>query len=355
MDLLDNLFDAGAFVADLLDSIHSVANTILTPSATDDDYWIDFALFAAPVLLAIVFAVSHYRNSRTQAATPLAATEPAETRAVDDRANRPANVEEQELLANARARLDEARRQQTAALGHATQPQLQPRQLEHPAAGGDQAAEPAGDNQPQQMPPPNTAAQLPNMPVAPKRVGKKRAANLERKENLRRYREWQVSSQQEQEQKRMVVNAEKDRIAAQKEAEAQERERKRMREELERIRRIEREEAKKELEEAGKPSVYSMEDTVLEYIEGHIVIHLEHAARELNVRLEELEVYLEEKIEEGEWAGHLDLEQGQFIYLDPTRIAAVRARLEAEGKVSKSDIAAILLDPTTTVHREILA
>ncbi|KAI9179881.1 hypothetical protein H9P43_005213 [Blastocladiella emersonii ATCC 22665] len=308
--------------------------------------WIDWLLLATPVLVltvGIAFLARDRWFARTNpVATPAmvhpvpyvavaAAVPPAREDVVDhhdqappaaadavdeDAAAQDAEPDrEPEADTTARARLEQVRAEHTAAA------------LRHRPAAAAAAGGAAGD------------------PQLPKRLGKKRAANLERKENMRRYREWAVHNQQERERRREALDEERARIA-------DERERAMRREEIDReyaravaekARR--REEERRELEEAAKPSVYDMEERVMAYIQGHLVVHLPAMAAALNVRYEELEVYLEDKLDEGEWNGHLDLELGQFVYLDPARVAVLNAQLLAHGKVAKAESMRILLDP----------
>ncbi|KAI9219570.1 hypothetical protein BC828DRAFT_385855 [Blastocladiella britannica] len=309
----------------VLDDAFDFFLTFLDATLALDLDWIDVALVVAPLAAAVYFGALYMR---------------------------PAEVHRTVLVPQPAPPLHPE-----AAEAHAPLLREDPAALVEPQGDGD-VADPNPPNDDQNGQPDPAAAAGPEFPDAPavvnlaaplRRVGKKRAANLERKENLRRYREWQVSQQQDQESRRTAENAERDRIAEAKELEALDRERSRRKQEMAQLRRIEREQEQLDWAEAQKPSVYSMEPRVLAFIEARLVVNLASMAQELNVRLEELEVYIEDKIEEGEWMGMLDLDQGVFTYMDPSRVAMLRQQLEVRGKVPKREIMAILSDPTVQV------
>ncbi|KNE54351.1 hypothetical protein AMAG_00330 [Allomyces macrogynus ATCC 38327] len=180
----------------------------------------------------------------------------------------------------------------------------------------------------------------------PRRLGKKKARSNEMRENMRRHREWEVAYFEEREKRRAAQAEDRARRAAEQEELQQEEEARRVKELMAEQKRRERELAWKELEEAQKQSVYDIEDVAEQYIRDRCVVDLEVAAKELDVRLDELQVFVEDKLEEEKWFGQFD-DQGRFIYLDRERIALIRQQLLEHGRIAKLEARALLLP----VHR----
>ncbi|KAJ3361632.1 hypothetical protein GGF32_007100 [Allomyces javanicus] len=176
----------------------------------------------------------------------------------------------------------------------------------------------------------------------PRRLGKKKARSNEMRENMRRHREWEVAYFEEREKRRAAQAEDRARRAAEQEELQQEEEARRAKELMAEQKRRERELAWKELEEAQKQSVYDIEDVAEQYFKDRCVIDLEVAAKELDVRLDELQVFVEDNLEEEKWIGQFD-DQGRFIYLDRERIALIRQQLLEHGRIAKLEARALLL------------
>jgi hypothetical protein len=97
---------------------------------------------------------------------------------------------------------------------------------------------------------------------------------------------------------------------------------------------------------------------------NYVTVNLSTAAIALDVRKDELEVYVEDNLNEKKWLGFFDDAGkqhavcflsfectralivafiGNFIYLCPTRVAQIRAILEQEGRVTKERAKQFLL------------
>ncbi|KAJ3373904.1 hypothetical protein GGF31_008789 [Allomyces arbusculus] len=176
----------------------------------------------------------------------------------------------------------------------------------------------------------------------PRRLGKKKARSNEMRENMRRHREWEVAYFEEREKRRAAQAEDRARRAAEQEELQQEEEARRAKELMAEQKRRERELAWKELEEAQKQSVYDIEDVAEQYFKERCVVDLGVAAKELDVRLDELQVFVEDNLEEEKWIGQFD-DQGRFIYLDRERIALIRQQLLEHGRIAKLEARALLL------------
>ncbi|KAJ1515046.1 hypothetical protein HMI55_004092 [Coelomomyces lativittatus] len=78
-----------------------------------------------------------------------------------------------------------------------------------------------------------------------------------------------------------------------------------------------------------------------------VVVNLDVMAADLRLRSKDLHDYVHQQLEKKHWIGQFS-PQGQFIYIDPDRLAMLRTILERQGHLSTKEAISIFSGPSSS-------
>ena len=181
-----------------------------------------------------------------------------------------------------------------------------------------------------------------------KRLGKKKAEKLERKEEKRKHREYLDAQREERKKHQTEEDEERQRVKAEERAREVEEDRveKRRAEELAKEEEAEYQRLKRGIvvEESGVEELPGDEVEALlvrmaRYVEAMKVVTVEELASELQLRTAEVAVRLKQLDQEGRIQGVLD-DRGKYVYISKAEFEAVAQFVRRKGRVSKEELAA---------------
>ncbi|ORX78296.1 hypothetical protein BCR32DRAFT_295117 [Anaeromyces robustus] len=175
-------------------------------------------------------------------------------------------------------------------------------------------------------------AEIQNEEIHVKKIGKKKAEHLRRKEQRQQYNQW-VEAQREHKKERERLKQEDARKRKAKELKRIEKEEERMMKIKEKMRQKE-ELLKKELEkqrqedEARRQRMISQTPEIISYLEANSPVSIEAVASQFNLRVKETRSYIEELLNNNNIIGIFDT-QGKFITIKEDQLLQLKKIIES--------------------------
>lgn len=279
---------------------------------------IDFLILISPliviaiILLALV--VQKYINRRTSSPS-------------DD------NIVSEDTISSAQARLNSARQQHLA-------------RLRRTGASGSVEGNDEEDDEGE------LDDENDELDSRPKKIGKKKAEKLRRKEEMKRYREWQVAQQEDRRRREELIEEENRRREERKGKERQKEEERERKRQLERQREEELRRKTIEKEEANKKAFDEVREELIQHIKERKVITFDEISSQYNVPSTCVHETLRNLDSLDRITGILDENCNRYVYISPEALAEIADTIVSRGNVLKEEIRRMIMAKISGVEND---